>query len=862
MEPIRDKIDKMDLYDENSVIITDTEITEEVSEDPFLPSSDQGQDIMERSEDYLDRLDNLVKSALTSVSGDNEKFDKFKIPGSLTKCKQYWDSTKLGVKPIKAIKPINSTTTNLKTKDKTIVLNSLKNQKKWKNTIFQNPLKLQPSGISIQIYYLYILFCLIMTSLTMVTFCLPGLEYRRLYCDMIKNEKGPKSCSLFDLTSYQVLSYTILFKDDLKTEFQSYLAQTEWVQIICTFVIYMTVIVFYRLQVNIRLDYYLERRTGSASEFTVMIDQVDAREPIDPIHQFIGSTNQACGFPMPYIMAVSRAQADALLKLTEKEIVDKKIQFEVMKNKMDSIEAQEERDAKSSEIGIYKKFLKEINSDLFKLEEKFQKLQNSQADLRSKEKCSAIFLTFNTNFQREQALASFRNMYPRGRNVCDFIFFCLCCRKKPRYRLRKAPEPKNINWENIGYSRNERIWRKILARSFLALMFPVIIFIYIALNVIELYQIEESKQSLFSVIFVQIFNYCVISAFKYGTDKAIDALEGFEKKLKRTDYLARKTFISACLKYCYVLFGNFCVAFTEMVISDKINLPKNQQVDYAVAYTGNKFVIYMITSLYLRPLITYFHPKFVIATFYRWRISKAFKMAKNDQDGSKKPSKFLCMTQGMLTKYYDRPEPKLEKKYSLAYFMMLVLALSTMFAPLLIPPLIFLILVINSVIEIGLFSERYKPPIRDTKNLSDSVFRRMILVPKLITYFYPVVYGTARNKLNNPWIGLIFLANGIMILCNFEAIFSRMKRNIERKHISRNFKYCKVYERCKKGFGTDYEKENPSPRSLDFRVMERNMMGIQHQQQHNVGVSHMGESRGVQGLSSLGDVTLNKNNYS
>ena len=136
------------------------------------------------------------------------------------------------------------------------------------------------------------------------------------------------------------------------------------------------------------------------------------------------------------------------------------------------------------------------------------------------------------------------------------------------------------------------------------------------------------------------------------------------------------------------------------------------------------------------------------------------------------------------------------------------------FAPLLIPLLIAAILLFTSVFQIGLFYNRYKPPIYDTKKLSDDMFRRLILVPKIMFISYGIVYSGVIPQNFSAWIflllTLILLFNLLAFFSNFDAVFSRMKKGMEAKHFRTNFKNHRKYEDWKNVFRASYEKENPS----------------------------------------------------
>ena len=688
-----------------------------------------------------------------------------------------------------------------------------------------NPFSLQGSGISIPIYYLYALCCLILTVLSYIAFFRPGLEFRRIYCEKIlpKNE----SCSIFDLTSYQVAYFRIDLKPKELVEFKQYIADSGWIPTFCGFIAYVTVIFFYRLQVNIRLNYYLKRTESSPVEFTVMVGQVDAREPLEQIYQFVCDTMEECGYAKPTIKAISVARADGLLRLTEREIADNRIVFQVIQDKMNSLEQDGNQDKKIVDSGqkIYKKLLKGIEKDHKELEKKMGTLKRNDSLMDYRNKNSAIFISFASNFEKEQVLNSYKTVYPRADGIFTYLCLCFCFKKRPKYQLRDAPQPDNINWGNVGYTELEKNCRKRCARTILILLTPTFVSGYMVLKTFESNMKVRNQDSFVRNIIFQVINYAVIAIFKMVTDKVIDALEGYQKPLKKTDYLARKSFISALLKYIYLFIGNFAFAITQAWNDD--NATFWNRLDYVSIYTGGKVLDYMITTALIMPVMTYFDFGYLKAAFFRWRISRAFKKADDGNSGlseegevDQKPNKYLCMTQGMIENYYERPEPELDKKYSSSFFMMLFLVFSTSYAPLLIPPLIALAILLTSLVEIGLFYNRYKPPIYDTKRLSDSMFRRLILVPKIMFMSYPIAYQSSIGTWGSFFgfiEGLLFFLNFVMVLCDFDDIFGWMKRKMETKHVNENAKSRRDYDDWKVLFVTYYQKENPCTASLGLR---------------------------------------------
>ena len=132
-------------------------------------------------------------------------------------------------------------------------------------------------------YYLYILCCTLISIIALIGLSLPAIEFRTLYCQELKREQKEANCSVFDLDSYKMMTYPFVFSGKIKLGYKNYVGKWYWVSSLSTFIIYQLVIYFYKLQCRVKLDYYLYRFESSAAEFSVLVDQVDANEPMESV---------------------------------------------------------------------------------------------------------------------------------------------------------------------------------------------------------------------------------------------------------------------------------------------------------------------------------------------------------------------------------------------------------------------------------------------------------------------------------------------------------------------------------------------------------------------------------------------------
>ena len=603
-------------------------LSQEITDELLPPLIDSKPTKIRGSQIQIDNLNKQAKEVLRRVSASSHKFDQYKIPPSFAKCKQYWKATKLG-----ALNPLQTTKTDTNSTEEQLEdpTQSKKNQifkvgeQKVKLTLGKNPFNLKGAGISIPIYYLYILCCLILTVLAFASFFLPGVEYRNRYCQWMRETNGGRSCSIFDLASYQVLYYQVKFDDRAEKEFLEFLVNHRWVQLICLFITYATVIFFYRLQANIRLDYYLNRTETSISEFTVMVDQVDVSEPIEDIYRFICETMEQCEYSKPTIKAVSVVRADGILKLTGKQIVENRVLYQVIQDKKESLQVDEE-DLANHGRKAYENILKGLDKENKKLEDKLENLNKNRPQLEYRNKSSSMFISFNSNYEKEQLIDAFKTVYPTSDNLGGYLLCCFCFRKKPKYKISEAPEPENINWTNIGFTDRERSCKRGFSRSLLFLLAPSAVIIFMLLKIIQALVKFSNYSSIFWKVVFSLLNYAIIAVFKKITDLVITFLQGYERSLKKTDYLARKAFLVGLLQFGYIFAGNYAYAFVQAESSSRESPLSKYILDNI--YAGEKILSYALTTVYVLPLMTYFNFRHLKSAFFRWRISELFKKNK------------------------------------------------------------------------------------------------------------------------------------------------------------------------------------------------------------------------------------------
>ena len=125
----------------------------------------------------------------------------------------------------------------------------------------------------------------------------------------------------------------------------------------------------------------------------------------------------------------------------------------------------DEREAGSSNL---LKNIKNLEKKLEKKKKKITELNNSVQNSYLLSSC-LCFVTLSSSITRDKILRSFKDKYEKRR-------LCRCCCRKlnPKYKIREAPSPSNINWQNFSIPKFQIICARFLTYIFLLLMLTVV----------------------------------------------------------------------------------------------------------------------------------------------------------------------------------------------------------------------------------------------------------------------------------------------------------------------------------------------------------------------------------------------------
>ena len=400
---------------------------------------------------------NILQKNIGKDNYENAESNKYQIPADLNQSNRRWNFG--GIHQTKSKESPEITLENNST-EKLV-------PEPEKIPFFSNPLKLTGYGTTIQLYYLFNLCCLSLLVVGFLGSIYPTCVFRSLYCSQYLKKNG-KACSLFDLDSYKINTYDLIFEGETLDTFKNQAIYgafyTSFFVILMVFVIF----VFAVLKVKLCCAYRDQREESRASEFTILVEGVDAELGIEPVIEFIqwlvDQGHEKFEFRVSNsLVASSKGEADrAGVHLNQAQEDLERVQK--MKEEFQNEPKTEKSDGEGSLSDqldpeliqkSYSKLEKRLSNKVKRLTKRVEWLQKPHMNFVSRDKNSIALISFETNVQRDLILEAYDNIYdPKG-----FIWWLTCCcQKKPQFRISKAPEPSEIKWNKLGHSS----WEKIL----------------------------------------------------------------------------------------------------------------------------------------------------------------------------------------------------------------------------------------------------------------------------------------------------------------------------------------------------------------------------------------------------------------
>ena len=200
--------------------------------------------------------------------------------------------------------------------------------------------------------------------------------------------------------------------------------------------------------------------------------------------------------------------------------------------------------------GICENFqiLSDIKKEKENLESQLKGLLSQTENLTEENFSGVVFVTFNNIGEKEKILEP----YPKNVIMTIFVwiknlkyFLCCCCVSKSErdqfflkrnVRIKEAPEPEDVIFENLQYSAFERLFRTILVYFLSLIMIFVCFIIILFLNDFQIKKLKNNSNNFVIKYGISISITLIISILNTIFQFILEYLTKKEKQYCNTDY--------------------------------------------------------------------------------------------------------------------------------------------------------------------------------------------------------------------------------------------------------------------------------------------------------------------------------------
>jgi len=364
-----------------------------------------------------------------------------------------------------------------------------------------------------------------------------------------------------------------------------------------------------------------------------------------------------------------------------------------------------------------------------------------------------------------------------------------------RIKIRRASEPSDVLWENLGVSRKERLKRKAFTTFCAILLILVSFALVITLSWAQEKFIKENGQASAVVKTFSIVSSILVMVINYLMGLAIRALAEHEKHGTYTSY-----FNGMATKLNAAQFVNaaFTTLVAKIIVTTNFNDHKSEILQRANFYSAGGLMEGMffvfITGALSTPISTFLDPWYYLKIFQRYRASKTTK----------------DLNQKQAHEIFEDPSVDMSYKYSLVVKSVL---LASFYAPSLPIILVFAIFGLTFIywVDKYIFLRRSALPFSLGSELAESMIEHL----EWSTFIYSlgnllVVYSLddqtgelAYETVPKIWAWLAIIVSLVHIFLPMAAINESLFDVID--EVTENIPYSKARSK----FFTDYDVANP-----------------------------------------------------
>jgi len=374
--------------------------------------------------------------------------------------------------------------------------------------------------------------------------------------------------------------------------------------------------------------------------------------------------------------------------------------------------------------------------------------------------------------------------------------------------LKKAPEPSDVLWENIGYNTQQKRKSRIMTNLSTLLILAIGLVLIMLINWGE----RELKDDFSGTIFsreLSMIGSGLISLINVILSLIIRVLSEFEKYGTKTGFAtayAKKTAIALLVNTAFIsLFANIFLS-TEYTFSANILSNIHKLTIYSAdGLLQNMFYVF-ITNTFVTPIFNLLDPEYFYKLFVR---RKFLNLGDN-----------AVTTQKEANTMYEGPVPNMSNKYAQS---IKTLLLTAFYAPAMPIAIFFSLfgLLLTYWSDKYLFLRRNALPPALGHELNTSMLEYldlMVLFWALGNYlFFGALVrtdGSLTYSMTSYNVILMYVTLGLSI---FNCVFPMKTLNANILRIKKlSSSESENYDEARKGFSTDYDLENPITRHQVF----------------------------------------------
>lgn len=745
-----------------------------------------------------------------------KNFDIEQIPPDLRIARLHYHCNKIGhkLKNHFLLKRKNMT-------DKILCPCCLKEDKKL-YSLFTSPIKVKNWGNSIPIYFSMIYYILGFYVLMGLFDFRRNYQLSQLYLKYLVSIKQKPF-----LFSHFFFKFKAGFIKHQYQHMALVFYESRWYILARLIVCFIYIVYFYYSLYKMR-ENFEEDGNVSASKFTVMVGGVSSQDSFKQIIEYVQNKLKIKGLPPVEVAEVSKGNFKGNIYFCKKsiKIINKEVDQlkEVMRNNKEDIGLKEEK--------MINKMIERKNKQKKKFEKMEMKLAKKSTGMKTGDDNLVAFLTFQTIEMKKDVLKT------RERRKCGWL--CFKKTKPEPFKILKPPEPENVIWENIGYSRYERqkciFWTFILSIFLLYLLITQLLFIeYLKEEIMNLKYLTRILKDIIKVTFfpmiLKLAKLIIMKADEY-TISLRKHLDATRKSLRITNAKINVSILS------YVAFY-FALRFDQLN-KNKSREQKQKIQSSILEELVNVFTVNCMVSLFMSSGIK----KFILKYF---KIKKIEYSSKNNK---KFNSKYHLLSQKELNEKFSPIDWQYEISYSEQFKTIYLLVYINGFFPSIIYLYIFYLL-IKIQIDKYLFYKLYKQPPMNTNYINEKItFRVMRCLLAHLAYqtgsefLNVLIYAKKISNYTNAYYFCLALTGAIAILLPHAIEFLvkvvlKFNRHRDtpltikqkfldavRKAMVFSSKDNVKYDKVKHHLSTDYKRENPMVRDQAMRDWRESALDI------------------------------------